>query len=120
MTIRHFFQRATWGAITGLLIALVSFPGTARADFFMDPCWGGVYCQPLTNLTLRFNVAFFGHAGYFALAIFLVGAFIMTISAGKDTLYQRGRQIMIGSAIGLAVIVGSYGMYRTIIFLLYS
>ena len=59
-------------------------------------------------------------AGMIAVAIFVVGAFLMTISAGNDTLLQAAKRALKGSLIGIAIVTGSYGIYRTVQFLLFS
>jgi hypothetical protein len=88
-------------------------------QFALDVCWGGIACMDSLTLTVKFNDAFFLAASLIALAVFLIGAFLMVISAGQDTLLQPAKRAMKGSLIGLAIIVGSYGIYRTVVFLLY-
>src|SRR3989338_3207930 len=46
-------------------------------------------------------------------AIFVVGGLFMLFAAGKEDTIQKGRTMMIGSAIGLAVITGSYVILKT-------
>jgi len=108
--------------IRSAFLPLLLIPGKVLADnhfIVLDACWGGVSCDNLNIITEKFNVAFFGAAAGIALAIFLIGAFLMTISGGKDTLLQAGKRAMINSLVGLAIIVGCYGIYRTLEFLLY-
>ena len=88
-------------------------------QFYFSGCWGGLPCLTTENFTRSFNDAFFLASGAIALSIFVVGAFLMVISAGNDTLLQAAKRAMKGSLIGLALIVGSYGIYRTIVFLVY-
>jgi len=87
--------------------------------FQMNPCWAGVACINPATLFVKFNDAFFFAGGLIALTIFLVGAFMMVISAGQDTMLQAGKRAMKGSLIGLALIAGSYGIYRTVVWWLY-
>lgn len=85
----------------------------------MDPCWAGVSCIDPVTLFVNMNDALFFAGGLIAVTIFLVGAFMMVISAGQDTLLQAGKRAMKGSLIGLALIAGSYGIYRTVVWWLY-
>jgi len=89
-------------------------------QFWFSGCFGSLPCLTPDNFTRSFNDAFFIASGAIALSIFVVGAFLMVISAGNDTLLQAAKRAMKGSLIGLALVVGSYGIYRTIVFLLYS
>lgn len=87
--------------------------------FQMNPCWVGVACIGPASLLTNMNNALFFASGLIALTIFLAGAFIMVISAGQDTLLQAGKRAMKGSLIGMAIIAGSYGIYRTVVWWLY-
>ena len=51
--------------------------------------------------------------------LFLVGAVHMVASAGKPELLEKGKKLMKNSLIGLALVLGSYTILRTIFFLLY-
>ncbi|OGJ59240.1 hypothetical protein A2635_03765 [Candidatus Peribacteria bacterium RIFCSPHIGHO2_01_FULL_51_9] len=53
-------------------------------------------------------------------AIFLVGALFVVLSRGKDDQVQKGKDLMIGSLIGLAVIVAAYAIVGTTFHFLYS
>ncbi len=55
-----------------------------------------------------------------AVCLFLVGALLMVASRGQEDQMKRGKDIMIGSLIGLAVVLGSYAIYRTVLYLIYS
>lgn len=101
------------GVALGMLV-----PFSAYA-FQMNPCWAGVFCDGPATLFVNFNNAFFFAGGLIAVTIFLVGAFMMVISAGQDTMLQAGKRAMKGSLIGLALIAGSYGIYRTVVWWLY-
>jgi hypothetical protein len=103
-------------------IALL-FPSLAYAQgnpqFFMGVCWPGVAC--MTNVQVLGNVinALFVSASAVCVSIFILGAGFMVFSAGNDTPLQRGKGMMTGSLIGLAIIVGSYAIFRTVVFFLY-
>ncbi len=52
-------------------------------------------------------------------ALFVLGAFFLVLSRGKEDQIKRGKDLMLGSAEGLAVIIGSYGILRMFLYLLY-
>ena len=49
-----------------------------------------------------------------ATAMFLVGAFMIVLSGAKEDFKQKGKDLMIGSIISIAVVLGAYGIYRTV------
>ncbi len=51
--------------------------------------------------------------------LFLVGAGYMVASHGKQEMVESGKKIMIGSLIGLAIVLGSYAILRTLFAILY-
>lgn len=51
-------------------------------------------------------------------ALFLVGAFMMVLYAGKPDKAAQGKDVMIQSMIGLFVILGAYGILRTVFYVL--
>ena len=55
----------------------------------------------------------------FTTVLFLAGAFMMIISRGKDDLLSKGKDLMIQSLIGMAVVGGAYGLIRTLFWLIY-
>lgn len=50
--------------------------------------------------------------------LFLVGAFYMVLYAGKEDKVKAGKDIMIRSLIGLAIVQGSYAIVRTFLYTL--
>ena len=113
--LRAFIRSAA--LLVGVLIPARSL---AESHFMhLNACWGGIACDSVEVVGVRFNIAFIASAGLIALSVFLIGAFLMTISGGKDTLLQAGKRAMINSLIGLALVVGCYALYRTAV-LLYS
>ena len=52
--------------------------------------------------------------------VFLIGASLLVISAGDQTKVDNGKKMMVGALIGLAIIMGSYGILRTILYFLYE
>lgn len=49
----------------------------------------------------------------FCTVIFAVGALFMILGAGKEDMFQKGKTMMIGAIIGLAVVVGGPAILRT-------
>ena len=75
----------------------------------------------LTPQTVLQNVVtFLLRMGVFVcITVFMLGAFYMVFSRGKEDLLQKGKDLMIGAVIGLAVILGAYGIIRTFFYVLY-
>lgn len=53
-------------------------------------------------------------------AVFLVGTLFVVLSRGKDDQVQKGKDLMLGSLIGLAVIIAAYAIVGTTFHFLYS
>ncbi len=49
-----------------------------------------------------------------AMAMFTVGAFFVTISGAKEDYKQKGKDLMMGAILSLAVVFGAYAILRTI------
>jgi hypothetical protein len=56
---------------------------------------------------------------FVASTLFLIGAFYVVISRGEEATMKKGKDLMTGSLIGLLVILGSYGILRTVLFIIY-
>ena len=106
------------GLIAGAVIGATIPLGKAFA-FELNTCWSGIACMNPGELFVKMNDAFFFMAGLIAMTIFLVGAFRMVISAGNDSELQSAKGMMKGALIGIALVSGSYGIYRTVVFWLY-
>ncbi len=52
-------------------------------------------------------------------ALFILGAFFLVLSRGKEDQIKRGKDLMVGSAEGLAVIIGAYGILRMFLYVIY-
>lgn len=52
--------------------------------------------------------------------LFVVGAFYWVFSRGEESHVKTGKDLMIGSLVGLAVILGSYAILRTVFYYLYT
>lgn len=55
-----------------------------------------------------------------SLIMFVMGALFMVISRGNEQQVTRGKELMIGAVIGLTVVLGAYGIVRTVFFLIYG
>lgn len=53
-----------------------------------------------------------------ASAMFVVGAFLIVLSGAKEDYKQQGKDLMIGSIFSVVVVLGAYGIYRTVAFFL--
>lgn len=53
-----------------------------------------------------------------AVTMFIIGAFFVTVSGVKEDYRQRGKDLMIGSILSLAVVAGAYSILRLVDFLL--
>ncbi len=49
-----------------------------------------------------------------AVAMFIVGAFMITLSGVKEDLKERGKNLMVGAVISLAIVGGAYAMLRMV------
>ena len=49
----------------------------------------------------------------FCTVIFALGALFMILGAGKEDMFQKGKTMMIGAIVGLAVIIGGPAMLQT-------
>ncbi len=58
-------------------------------------------------------------AGFFTL-LFLLGAATLTVSRGDQTKVDNGKKMMISALVGLAIVMGSYGIMRTVLYFLYE
>lgn len=79
--------------------------GTGTSYTFLD-----IVSRVMTYLTSMI--------GLIALTMFIVGAFMVTLSGVKEDLRERGKDMMIGSVISMAVVAGAYAILRTIDFFL--
>ncbi len=51
--------------------------------------------------------------------LFLVGASYLVASHGDSNMVDKGKKIMIGSLIGMGIVLGAYGILRTLFAILY-
>jgi hypothetical protein len=57
---------------------------------------------------------------FVASASFVVGAFFITFSRGDADQVNRGKSLLIGSLIGMAVVLGAFAILRTVMFFIYA
>jgi ABC-type nickel/cobalt efflux system permease component RcnA len=53
-----------------------------------------------------------------ASAMFVVGAFMIVLAGAKEDYKQRGKDLMIGSLLSVATVLGAYAIYRTVAYFL--
>ena len=51
--------------------------------------------------------------------LFLVGAYYVVASGGNETTVGKGKDLMIGSLIGLAVALSAYAVIRTVFYVIF-
>lgn len=74
----------------------------------------------ITFMGVATNIIMFmaGAIPVVATAMFVVGAFMVTISGIKEEYRQTGKNLMIGAVMSLAVVLGAYALLRTVDYLL--
>ncbi len=53
-----------------------------------------------------------------ASVMFLIGAFMIVLSGAKEDYKQKGKDLMIGSLMGIAVVLGAYAIWRTVLYII--
>lgn len=73
---------------------------------------------PLSWGQLTGNVVNFLAAsiGFLSVACFIYGAFLMTASGIEEDWRNKGKDIMIGSIVGMVIVLGAYALLRTVAF----
>ncbi|MFA7682398.1 MAG: hypothetical protein WCX61_05210 [Candidatus Peribacteraceae bacterium] len=113
------YRRYIIAGLTGIIAALttVATP-TAHATFSVGGWLAGnvtvdIMIGNVVNVLMR--------TGYWVCAsIFLVGAFMYTISTGEETRKSLGKSMMMGSVIGGAIISGAKMIMSTVLFFIYG
>jgi hypothetical protein len=92
-------------ATFALLIAL-----PAKAAGILPPCADNGECQLPQILGMAVTVAdwILGVVGAVALLFFVYGGFVFILSGGNEQNVKKGKDILIGSIIGLAIVFASY------------
>lgn len=103
-----------------VLLRHLLIPGAARAYETVPVILGtGVrisFAQAIANLTNFVAVSSMG----VCTLLFVVGAAMLTMSRGDQTKVDNGKKMMISALIGLALVMGSYGIIRTVLYFLYE
>lgn len=92
-----------------------SDPKTAGAVSLKNPLTGdetSVSPQVLIGTVIK---AVLGIVGSLALVMFIYGGFLWMTSAGNSEQVQKGKNILIWAALGLAVIFSSYALVKFVI-----
>ena len=74
----------------------------------------------VNNVMANFANTLIGSAFLVCIAIFVAGAFFYTISTGDDQRKSLGKGMMMGAAIGVAVIAGAQAIMNTVLFFVYG
>ena len=56
---------------------------------------------------------------FLASVMFVIGAFFITFSRGEADSVTKGKNFMIGSVIGMTIVLGSYAILRTVFYFIY-
>ena len=81
----------------------------AKYDF------GGIFTVIAPSIITFLGTSIF----WISLTMFVVGTLLFILSAGNEGLLTRGKGLMIGALIGMAVVLGAYALYRTVVWVLY-
>lgn len=94
------------------ILAATALPATAFAARELTVNIGTSY----DFQTIAENVTFFLATTIttVASAMFLVGAFMIVLSGAKEDYKQRGKDLMVGAAMSVGVVLGAYAIYRTV------
>jgi large-conductance mechanosensitive channel len=60
-----------------------------------------------------------GAIAIFCLTLFLVGAYHMVVAGENETRLGKGKDLMLGSLIGLAVGLSAYAVVRTVFYIIF-
>ncbi|MEI8230452.1 MAG: TrbC/VirB2 family protein [Candidatus Peregrinibacteria bacterium] len=74
--------------------------------------WADILRNVMTMLTGTVEIA--------AVAVFVVGAFFYTMSGVDQNLNSNGKKAMIGSLVGLGIVLGAQAMIRTAAFFIWG
>lgn len=109
-------RKNSWNYGIGVIAAtLSSLPAVAFAQINI-PGWKGTFGQLMSNL-INYLVLLMM---FVAVILFLIGAFYLTLSHGKEDQVKKGRDLMKHSLMGLGVVVGSYAIVRTFLSVVYG
>jgi Type IV secretion system pilin len=55
--------------------------------------------------------------GFVTATLFLIGALMVVLSRGKPDQMENGKKLMINSLIGMMIVLGAYGILRTVTYI---
>lgn len=92
-----------------------SDPKTSGSVPLTNPLTGNQTSIEIPVLIGRIIKAVLGIVGSLALVMFIYGGFMWMTSAGNSEQVQKGKNILIWAALGLAVIFSSYALVKFVI-----
>lgn len=100
------------------LLRFFAIPESALAQRFVVVGTGVriPFLQVMGNILMFMAVSAVG----ICTLLFLIGSVQLTVSRGDQSKVDNGKKLMISALIGLAIILGSYGIMRTILYFLYE
>jgi len=99
-------------------LSVVLFFAQTAAAAGLVPCSGGYDCTLCDLLKLIVNIANFMVKDVLpplAGLLFLIGGIMMVVSAGSEERYKKGKQVLVNTAIGVVIVLGSWVIVNTII-----
>lgn len=101
-----------------LACSLAVLPIPCAAQNTLDVNVGG----DLNLMDIAMNIMFFLVAliPIVAVAMFMVGALMLVLAHGKEDQVDNAKKLLLGSVIGMAVVLGSYGIVRTVYWFLFA
>ncbi|UPA22542.1 hypothetical protein K8942_05860 [Candidatus Peribacteria bacterium] len=94
------------------VISLILLPSVATAQRTLDVDIGTSF--DFATIVQRIIDFLAASITTVATAMFLVGAFMIVLAGAKEDFKQRGKDLMIGSVMSVAVVLGAYAIYRTV------
>jgi len=102
--------------IVAVALILLAFAPLALAQTptaAPNPCTGGDGAS-LGRCVSQIYIWALGIAGVLALVMIMVGGYMIMTASGNGSQVQKGREYIISSAIGLALLLGAYLLLSTI------
>jgi hypothetical protein len=110
MRFRSLLTAAALWTITSPVFAQVN-PGAGAKTLSVNTT-GRVY--EFWTIVTKIMEYLAGAIGAVAVTMFVVGALLVTLSGIKEDWRQKGKDLMIGSVMSLAVVLGSYALLRMV------
>lgn len=107
------FRSVCTAICTACLIPAVSFAQTITGQLTVGGTTSSIG-RIVDNIITFLSAAITGVAS----AMFLVGAFMIVLAGAKEDYKQKGKDLMMGALLSLAVVLGAYSLYKTVAFFL--